>query len=168
MFEGEADGMRRKLIEELARGELDARDREDLAHLTRRTDIIADWANRAAWNLRSFLDINLEIHPGLWNLFTAIGERLVTQVRALRDSMIKLASDPVAALESELDVERYEREVDDLYSQAKMAIYKHARNLDPPSFMFLRDFLRDLEQVADFCEDAGDLVRSVAIRRKAR
>jgi len=45
--EKEADTLRRNFMDELAQGELPAADREDLMHLMKRVDMVADWCREA-------------------------------------------------------------------------------------------------------------------------
>jgi len=165
--EEEADRIRRRIVEELAKGELKAKEREDLAHLARRTDIIADWAKDAAWNLETLVTANVKVPSKIWTMLVKIGDTLVQEVRAFRKSIANLVMDVDAALESELRVEELEHKIDENYHATKKMFLELAKDLDAPAFMLLRDLLKDLEQVADFCEDAGDMVRSIAIRLKS-
>lgn len=165
--EEEGDRIRRALIEELAKGELKAKDREDLLHLVRRTDIIADWAKDAGWNLGTLVKYDVKLPAEVWNKLEVIGSELIKEVRALRKSIIALGTDADEALKAELEVEDVEHKIDDEYHATKELLINFVTNLKPPAFMLLRDLLKDLEQVADFSEDAGDVVRSIAIRLKA-
>lgn len=162
--EEEADRIRRKIVEELAKGELKTKDREDLVHLVRRTDIVADWAKDAAWNLETLTTSNVKLPTEIWEMLVKIGRTLVKEVQALRKSIIELGTNSDAALKAELEVEDLERKVDEEYHATKRLFLGLAKDLDAPTFMVLRDLLKDLEQVADFCEDAGDMVRSMSIR----
>ena len=162
--EEEADRIRRKIVEELAKGELKTKDREDLVHLVRRTDIVADWAKDAAWNLETLTTSNVKLPTEIWEMLVKIGHTLVKEVQALRKSIIELGTNSDAALKAELEVEDLERKVDEEYHATKRLFLGLAKDLDAPTFMVLRDLLKDLEQVADFCEDAGDMVRSMSIR----
>lgn len=45
--EKEADNLRRGVMNELAQGELPAADREDLMHLMKRVDMVADWSQES-------------------------------------------------------------------------------------------------------------------------
>lgn len=166
-YEEETDLIRRSLVEDLSKGELDAKDREDLSHMMRRSNIIADWAKDAAWNLGALIKLKVKIHPEICESLTEIGKLLCDQTRALRESIAALTkNDPDEASSKELTVEDLERKVDDRYHETKLMCFELMRDMDSPSFMFLRDLLKDLEQVSDFCEDAGDMIRSVAIRIK--
>lgn len=162
--EEETDRIRRKNVEELAKGEIKAKDREDLAHLVRRTDVVADWAKDAAWNLETLTTSNVKLPTEIWELLVKIGHNLIKEVQALCRSVIELGTNSGAVLKAELEVEELEHTIDEEYHATKKLFLGLAKDLDAPTFMILRDLLKDLEQVADFCEDAGDLVRSMAIR----
>lgn len=164
--EEETDRIRRRLVEELAKGELKAKDREDLAHLVRRADIIADWAKDAAWNLETLGAANVKIPSKIWVMLVKIGGNLVQEVQAFRKSIIRLETDADGALKEELKVEDIEHKIDEEYHATKKMFLGLPKDFSAPAFMLLRDLLKDLEQVADFCEDAGDMVRSMAIRLK--
>lgn len=162
--EEEADRIRRKIVEELAKGELKTKDREDLAHLVRRNDIVADWTKDAAWNLETLTTSEVKLPTEIREMLVRIGHSLIKEVRALRRSIAALGTDSDAALKAELEVENLEHIIDEDYHATKKLFLGLAKDLDAPTFMVLRDLLKDLEQVSDFCEDAGDMVRSIVIR----
>jgi predicted phosphate transport protein (TIGR00153 family) len=162
--EEEADRIRISTIEELAKGELKAKEREDLLHLLRRVDIVADWAKDAAWNLEVLVEYNIKIPNEIWSMLVKIGSQLVKETKAMRKSIVYLRTDLDKALEAVKEVEELEHAIDIEYHDTKKLFISHASDLEAPSFMILRDVLKDLEQVADFCEDAEDMVRSIAIR----
>lgn len=162
--EEEADRIRTTLIEELAKGELKAKDREDFLHLVRRVDIVADWAKDAAWNLEVLIEYEVKLPNEIWNMLVKIGSQLVKETMALRKSIVYLRTDLDEALKAVKEVEELEHTIDMEYHDTKKLFITHASDLKAPPFMLLRDLLKDLEQVADFCEDAEDMVRSIAIR----
>ena len=166
LFEEDADTLRRRLVEELAKADIDVKAREDLVHLMRRSDIIADWAKDAAWNLEALIKMKINVPDDIFKMLEEIGQNLTKQVKALRECIVFLKKDPDATLAKHEEVEEFEHKVDELYHNTKMLFFNLPKNFDIASFMVLRDLLKDLEQVADFCDDAANIVRSIAVRLK--
>lgn len=162
--ESEADRIRREIAEELTKGELPSKDREDLMHLVRRMDAIADWARDASRSLKILLDV--KIPDGLWSKFTTISSSLVECVWALRKSVGELDKDLEEASKLSFEVDRIEHRIDEEYFEARRAFIDYAKEIETPIFIILRDLLHDLEQVADSCEDTADLIRIMTIRMR--
>lgn len=160
--EDEADRIRRAIDEELTKGELPPKDREDLMHLVKRIDAVADWARDAFRNLTILMDAN--IPNDVWDGIAKVSGSLVECAWALRKSIEALDKNVEGALKLSIEVDRIEHRVDEEYFAVKGAFLKYAGEITPPTFIILRDLLHDMELVADSCEDAADLMRIIAIR----
>ena len=57
--EKEADNIEERMSEELSKGDMDPKEREDLMRLVRRMDYIADWSKEAGMNLQLILEANV-------------------------------------------------------------------------------------------------------------
>jgi predicted phosphate transport protein (TIGR00153 family) len=163
-LEMEADDLRRKMVEELTKGEMFPEEREDLMELVRAVDWIADWSKEAG---RILIIIPFQKAP------EAMKKAAQDMCRANLDCVSILAkcihelhdNNPKEAINLANQVELLEEELDELYSIAR----GHLATMEFPDFstgalILLNMFLDALETVADWCENTADIVRAVAVR----
>lgn len=160
-YETEADGIRRNIAVELTKGDLPPKYREDLMHLIKRLDTVADWAKDASRNILLLLQV--KVTSDLWQKLNEMGRHLVECVWALRRSIDELDKDVEKTLDLLTKVDELEHKVDEDYFDVKSTFLAH-KELESPTFIILRDLLHDMEQVADMCADTADLIRVIAIR----
>lgn len=163
-YEAEADGIREDVAAELTKGELPAKDREDLMHLINRLDDVADWAKDASRNLTMLLEVR--VTKDIWQNIVEMSHNLVECVWVLRRSIEALTKDIDGSLKMLAKIDELEHKVDELYFEAKSAFLAHPKELTPPTFVVLRDLLHDMEQVADRCKDTTDIIRVIAVRAR--
>ncbi|MBC7131116.1 DUF47 family protein [Candidatus Bathyarchaeota archaeon] len=159
--EKEADMLRRRVMDELSRGELTPSAREDIMHLVKRVDMVADWSREST---RILAAIPIEHIP------EAIKEVLLEMVNgvkkcaiSLKECVDKMMINPEEALKAADIVEREEEEVDDIHEKARILLGKE----DPPTAgiaVLISQLLEAIEMIADSCEDACDQVRIVIVR----
>ena len=163
-LEMEADDLRRKMVDELTKGEMFPEEREDLMELVRAVDWIADWSKEAG---RILIIIPFQKAP------EEMKKAAQDMCRANLDCVSILAkcihelhsNNPKEALNLANQVELLEEELDELYSIAR----GHLATMEFPDFstgalILLNMFLDALETVADWCENSADIVRAVAVR----
>jgi len=160
--EQEADGLRRAVMTELAGGELPPRDREDLMHLMKRVDMVADWCRESTRVLAAtpMKDVPDKLRES--------AVRMVEGVRAcaaaLRRSISRMAEKPEEALQAADEVERLEEKVDDLFENSRVLLAKEEK-LTVGVGILMNELYEAIEMVADWCEDACDQVRIIIVRR---
>jgi len=163
--EKEADRLRRDIMDELASEVLPATAREDLMHLVKRIDMIADWSREATRILASMPveDVPKKILSSCLKM--ARGARECAH--AVRRAVIKLLEKPEEALKEADRVERLEEEVDELYAEARRTFALMGPEEARPSILILsRDLLDAIENVADWCENSCDQVRVICVTIK--
>jgi len=160
--EKEADGLRRAVMNELSRGELPPVDREDLMHLMKRVDMVADWCREST---RILAAIPMD------NVPDKLREGAVRMVEgskacsiALRRCIDRMADKPEEALKAADEVERLEEKVDDLFENSRALLAKE-ENLKVGPAILMNDLYEAIEMVTDWCEDACDQVRVIIVRR---
>ena len=160
--EREADMLRRKVMDEVSRGELSPTAREDIMHLVKRVDMVVDWS-RESTRVLSVLpmeDLPKSIRGGIMGTAKGIKERAIL----LQKCVNKLLTEPEEALQAADAVEREEEKVDDLHEKVRMLLGKE--NLPKAGVAVLVGQLFEaLEMIADSCEDACDQVRVIMVRR---
>ncbi len=163
-LEMEADELRRKMVEELTKGEMFPEERDDLMELVRAVDWIADWSKEAGRILNS---IPFEMAPDEIKTATLNMVRAdVDCVRVLSEAIKVLPNNPSEALSLADRVEMLEETVDDLYMEARMQFATlQFPDFTTGSLILLNEFFDAVETIADWCENTADIVRAIAVRR---
>jgi predicted phosphate transport protein (TIGR00153 family) len=164
LTEEEIDNLRRTIFEESTRGSLPLNDREDLMHLVKRLDVMADHVKDSGRHVLLLMQVNIPIE--LWNAFAEMSKDLVECAKALRASIEKLGSDPVEARNLSQKVDAVEKRVDEKNLKIKELLLKSDKNVAPSALFILKDLLDSMEEVADSCDDTADYVRILTITRE--
>lgn len=166
--EHEADELRRRIIEELARGELPSDERVGLMRLGRQIDWITDWAHEAG---RILVLFNLSQMP------RQVQDVIVEMCETARQCTAKVTDSVEKLMDGTLDeslraadgVERLEEQVDSLHQKARSNITQIETNgIRVGSIILLSQFLEAIESMADHCEDTCDQVRVMAVTLSKR
>lgn len=160
--EKEADKLRRDVMLELARGELPPVDREDLMHLMKRIDMVADWS-RESTRILSVIPPK-DIPDNLKRVTVEMMRGTKECATGLRKCVSRMTEKPEEALKAADEVERLEEEVDALYENARKQLAKETEMKVGVAIM-LNQLLDAIETVADWCENVCDQVRVIIVRR---
>jgi len=160
--EKEADRLRRKVMDDISKGELSPIDRADLMELVKRVDMVADWSREST---RVLTAVSMDQVP------TALKDVFMEMVRNVKDCAIslqkcvnKMMTKPEEALQAADTVERKEEKVDDIHEKARILLGKE----DLPTAgvaVLVSQLFEALEMIADSCEDACDQVRVIMVRK---
>jgi len=160
--EKEADMLRRKVMDDVSKGELSPMDREDLLHLVKRVDMVADWSRESTRVLGA---TPMEHVP------KTIKEEFAEMARSVKECSLslqkcvnKMMTKPEEALQAADTVEREEEKVDDIHEKARTLIGKE----DLPRAgvaVLVSQLFEAMEMIADSCEDACDQVRIIMVRK---
>ena len=160
--EKEADRLRRAIMDELASEVVPPAGREDLMHLVKRVDMIADWSREATRILEALplKDVPKEVLEECLKM--ARGARECAH--AVRRAVDKLLVNPGEALKEADIVERLEEDVDALYMEARKVFARLAPECPKtPVLILLRDLMDAIENVADWCENSCDQIRVISV-----
>ena len=160
--EKEADRLRRAIMDELASEVVPPAGREDLMHLVKRVDMIADWSREATRILEALplKDVPKEVLEECLKM--ARGARECAH--AVRRAVDKLLVNPGEALKEADVVERLEEDVDALYMEARKVFARLAPECPKtPVLILLRDLMDAIENVADWCENSCDQIRVISV-----
>jgi len=160
--EKEADSLRRTVMSELARGELPSTDREDLMHLMKRVDMVADWCRESTRILSATLmkDVPEKLRESTVKMVEGVKECASALYRCIN----RMAEKPEEALKAADEVERLEEKVDDLHENSRRLLAREEK-LNIGAAVLMNELYGALEMVADWCEDACDQVRIIIVRR---
>ena len=160
--EKEADRLRRKVMDEISRGELSPTDREDLMNLVKRVDMVADWS-RESTRVLAAVPMN-QVPKTLQKASIVMLERVKECTISLQRCINKIMTKPEEALKAADNVERLEEQVDDLHENALILLGKEEIQ-KAGTAVLISQLFEAIEMIADSCEDACDQVRVIMVRR---
>jgi predicted phosphate transport protein (TIGR00153 family) len=158
--EEEVDRLRKEIFKELSKGAALLADyREDLLHLVKRLDTLADHVKDAARCLEMLLDTQLpqELIEGTIHMTS----NLVDCASALRNSIEKMSTIP-EAIESLKKVDETEHQIDDDYLKIKKLFVKHGEQTTAGVLVIFDDLIEFIEHAADMCADTADYILILA------
>jgi len=162
--EEEIDDLRRTVFEELTKGNLGFQEREDIMHLVKRLDMMADYIKDSARNVLVLL--KADIPKDVWKAFYEMSTGIVKTAAVLRESLRNLGVNPVQARMISERVEDEENKVDQKQLEIKALLLKYGTEINPWSLLILKDLLDSMEEAADSCADTGDYIRVLTVEFK--
>ncbi|MGD9131519.1 MAG: DUF47 family protein [Candidatus Bathyarchaeota archaeon] len=163
--EHEIDELRRTVFEELTRGSLLSKDREDIMHLVKRLDEMADHVKDASRAV--ILLLEAEVPEEMWKQFAQTAKDLVDCAKTLLKAIEKLGTDPPKAMELAKQIDEIEGMVDEKYLKSKAMLLRYSNKIDAATILLLKDLIEEMEHVADACDDTADYVRILTVSREA-
>jgi len=154
--EEEVDNLRRSVFKELTNVAISLEFREDLMHLVKGLDVMADHVKDSARSVMVLLETN--IPKEIWDVNVGIAKALVQSTTTLRNSIEKLGSDPIAARKLAQEVNTIEERIDEHYLSSKKLLIRHTRQIDPGTLLILDDLVEFMEEAADKCADTADYI----------
>jgi predicted phosphate transport protein (TIGR00153 family) len=158
--EVQIDDLRRTIMEELSKGELPEKYREDLKGLVNHLDEMADMIKDSARNVEILQEV--KVPAEVVDSYRKIGVTLVRSVRALQASIeaLEKGRDEVISVSEEVD--KCESEIDGEYLTTKVLILQNGRRFNAAETMAMRDLLEFLEQASDLIVRTANYVRILA------
>lgn len=160
--EKEADTLRRKVMDEISKGELSATDREDLMDLVKRVDMVADWS-RESTRILGAIPMT-EVPKPIKDEITIMVNSVRECASSLQKCVNKMMTKPEEALQAADAVEREEEKVDDIHEKARILMGRE----DIPRAgvaVLISQLFEAIEMIADSCEDACDQIRIIMVRK---
>lgn len=155
--EEEVDRLRTEVFKELSKGAaLFADYREDLLHLVKRLDTLADDVKDAARCLEMLSEA--ELPQELLQNTVHMTSALVDCASALRVSIEKLTVAPAEAIEGSKKVEDIEHGIDEDYLKTKKLFVKYGAKMNAGALVIYDDLIEFIEQAADMCADTADYI----------
>ena len=155
--EEEVDRLRTNVFTELSKGAALVADyREDLLHLVKRLDTLADHTKDAARCLRMLGEV--KIPQELCQKTVFMTEKLVETASALRGAIEKISSSPTEAISEAKKVEDIEHALDQEYLAAKSLFVKYGETINCGAMVIFDDLIEFIEHAADMCADTADYI----------
>ncbi len=163
--EEEVDKLRREVFKEMSKHTaLTADYREDILHLVKRLDTLADHIKDAARCIEMLQDIL--IPQELIQNMLAMTSTLVECASALRTSIEKISSDPAEAVKHSIKVEEIENNIDKEYLNIKKLLIKHGKQMNLGAIIIFDNLVEFIEQAADMCADTADYIIILSSREQ--
>jgi hypothetical protein len=155
--EEDVDRLRMDVFKELTKGAaLFADYREDLLHLVKRLDTLADHVKDAARCMEMLADA--ELPKELCENMVSMTGRLVDCAQALRGSIEKLAVNSAEAVAGAEKVDEIEHDIDVTYLKTKASFVKYGDKMNCGAMVIFDDLVEFIEQAADMCADTADYI----------
>jgi predicted phosphate transport protein (TIGR00153 family) len=154
--EEDVDNLRKSVFKELTNVALSAEFREDLMHLVKRLDVMADHVKDSARSVLVLLEAS--VPDEIWKVNLDVAEALVESATTLSNSIENLGTDPVKAKEIAKKVDEIEGQIDKDYLETKKLFIKYARQVDAGTLLLLDNLIEFMEQAADMCADTADYI----------
>jgi predicted phosphate transport protein (TIGR00153 family) len=157
------DQLRSEVFMELSKGTALLSDcREDLLHLVKRADTLADYTKDAARCLELLLET--DIPQELRDKTVLMSEKLAEMVNILRDSVEKISSNSTEAIKGAKKVGEIEHVVDSEYLITKSLFLKYGTKMNSGAIVIFDDLIEFIEQAADMCADTADYIDVLSSR----
>ena len=155
--EEEVDKLRSEAFKELSKGAALVSDyREDLLHLVKRLDTVADDTKDAARCIQMLSEA--QIPPEMLKLTVTMTEALVETAQVLRGSIDAISNDPTKAISGAHKVEDIEHKIDQVYLETKALFVKYGDKINCGALVIFDDMIEFIEQAADLCADTADYI----------
>lgn len=164
-IEHEIDELRRMIFEELTRGSLRSKDREDIMHLVKRLDQMADHVKDASRAVVLLLEAY--VPKDMWKQFSDTAKELVVCATTLRKAIEQLGVNPEKAMDLAKQIDQIEGKVDQHYLISKAMLLQYSKETDAATILLLKDLIEEMEHVADACDDTADYVRILTVSRES-
>jgi predicted phosphate transport protein (TIGR00153 family) len=155
--EEEVDRLRTEVFTELSKGAALVADyREDLLHLVKRLDTLADHTKDAARCLEMLGEAKIPAELCKKTLFMT--SKLVETAQVLRGGIEKISSNPADAIVEAKKVEDIEHALDQEYLKAKKLFVKYGSEMNCGALVIFDDLIEFIEHAADMCADTADYI----------
>jgi len=161
--EEEVDKLRTDVFMELSKGIALVSDyREDLLHVVKRLDTLADHTKDAARCLEMLTDT--KIPQELCEKMVFMTSKLVETAQTLRNSIEKISANPAEAIEQAKKVGEIEHVLDEEYLKAKSLFVKYGAEINCGAMVIFDDLIEFVEHAADMCADTADYILVLSSR----
>jgi predicted phosphate transport protein (TIGR00153 family) len=161
--EEEVDKLRTDVFMELSKGiALVADYREDLLHVVKRLDTLADHTKDAARCIEMLTDAR--IPKELCEKTVFMTSKLVETAQTLRNSIEKISANPNEAIEQAKKVGEIEHILDEEYLRTKSLFVKYGAEVNCGAMVIFDDLIEFVEHAADMCADTADYILVLSSR----
>jgi predicted phosphate transport protein (TIGR00153 family) len=157
------DKLRADVFMELSKGTALVADyREDLLHVVKRADTLADHTKDAARCLEMLSEADMPNE--LTEKMVLMTGKLVDITQILSGCIEKISTNSKEAINDAKKVEQIEHAIDEEYLKTKRLFVKYGVKMNRGAMVILDDLIEFIEQAADNCADTADYIRVLSSR----
>ena len=157
------DKLRVNVFKELSEGTALVADyREDLLHVVKRADTLADHTKDAARCLEMLSEA--DIQKELTDKTVLMTGKLVDITQMLRGCIEKVSANSQEAINDAKKVEEIEHVIDIEYLKTKSLFVKYGVSMNRGAMVIFDDLIEFIEHAADNCADTADYIRVLSSR----
>jgi len=165
VLEGEADAIKRELIEQLTKAAPSLLYREDFLRLVVRVDEIAESCQSISRLMTRLSKVKWIPDGSVAGGLKVMAEEVLMAYEALRDAILSLPMNPRRSIQLVGRVHDAEAKVDEIYHDLDFKFLTEVKQIE--RLLVFRDLLGLLEHMTDLMEDASDDLRVLALHRVA-
>ncbi len=167
-LEHEADIIRRDILGMLSKAELTSIIRENLIHLVRRIDEVANATNAGARilgyiNPTDFLNLDKKVHETIIEM-ARISVKAVKMLNHMVKSLITLEKAEIQKIGEEINI--LEHECDELRFIINHTLLSNHPNINPFCAIEIHNFISILEAISDNAEDTADYIIMLTVAKR--
>jgi predicted phosphate transport protein (TIGR00153 family) len=166
-IESEADAIRREILEDISKGELNPNVRMDLSHLIKRIDNVANCANGVGRRISA-------ISKNFWEYISQESIDYIIQVIDKTAECVELLDNIITALaktrenvkDLAIKINKMEHEIDVLSLKLKMSLQKTDFKINIFTGFLIANTLNILEAISDSVEEVADYIVLLTVSKR--
>jgi predicted phosphate transport protein (TIGR00153 family) len=169
-LEHQADGIRRNILNMLSQAELPSKIRENLTHLVKRIDDIANAANASSrilisMNHKDFMDLGDDVHKNIVDI-SRISVEAVKKVNLMVDHLMKAKETDIQSLG--VEVNKLEHQCDEKHYAINRSLVSNNLQINPFSAIVILNCISALEAISDNAEDVADYIIMLTLAKRLK
>ncbi|MFW9989075.1 MAG: DUF47 domain-containing protein [Candidatus Odinarchaeota archaeon] len=169
-LEHQADGIRRNILNMLSQAELPSKIRENLMHLVKRIDDIANAANASSrilisMNHKDFMNLGEDIHANILDI-SRISVEAVKKVNLMVNELLKAEEDKIQQLGEEVNL--LEHQCDEKHYAISRSLVSNNLDVNPFSAIVIYNCISAMEAISDNAEDVADYIIMLTVAKRMK
>jgi predicted phosphate transport protein (TIGR00153 family) len=167
-LEHQADGIRRNILNMLSQAELPSKIRENLMHLVKRIDDIANAANASSrilisMNHKDFMDLGDDVHKNIMDI-SKISVDSVKKINLMVNELLKADQTKIQQLGEEVNI--LEHQCDEKHYSISRSLVSNNQNINPFSAIVIHNCISAMEAISDNAEDVADYIIMLTVAKR--
>ncbi|MFX1238486.1 MAG: DUF47 domain-containing protein [Promethearchaeota archaeon] len=167
-LEHQADSIRRNILNGLSQAELNPIIRENLTHLVKRIDDVANAANASSriliyMNYNDFLKLDKVVHENIIKM-ASVSVECVKKLNLMVNKLIKGEEEDIQKLGDEVNV--LEHDVDELRFSVNRNLVSNHPDVNPFSAIEIHNCISAIEAITDNAEEVADYIIMLTIAKR--
>ncbi|MFX1370868.1 MAG: DUF47 domain-containing protein [Promethearchaeota archaeon] len=167
-LEHQADGIRRNILNMLSQAELPSKIRENLIHLVKRIDDIANTANASSrilisMNHKDFMSLGEDIHRNILDI-SRISVEAVKKVNLMVNELLKAEEEKIQQIGQEVNI--LEHQCDEKNYAISRSLVSNNIEINPFSAIVIYNCISAMEAISDNAEDVADYIIMLTVAKK--